>query len=80
MNRFFTFIYGTASYLVFLATFLYAIGFIGNFGVPKSLDTAASAPGKQPYGLTSDCCRCLRCNTALWPVPHARAYSRKLCR
>ena len=44
MSRFFTFIYGTASYLVFVATFLYAIGFIGNFGVPKSLDTPASAP------------------------------------
>jgi protein-S-isoprenylcysteine O-methyltransferase Ste14 len=50
MNRFFTFVYGTASYLVFLATFLYAIGFIGNLGVPKSLDTPASAP----------------CQTALW--------------
>jgi len=44
MNRISTFLYGAASYVVFLATFLYAIGFIGNFGVPKSLDTAASGP------------------------------------
>lgn len=44
MNRIFTFLYGAASYVVFLATFLYAIGFVGNFGVPKSLDTAASGP------------------------------------
>ena len=44
MKRIFTFLYGGTSYVVFLATFLYAIGFIGNFGVPKSLDTAASGP------------------------------------
>ena len=44
MNRIFTFLYGAASYVVFLAAFLYAIGFVGNFGVPKSLDTPASGP------------------------------------
>jgi methanethiol S-methyltransferase len=44
MKRIFIFLYGAASYVVFLATFLYAIGFIGNFGVPKSLDAAASGP------------------------------------
>ena len=32
------FAYGGACYLVFLATFLYAIGFIGNFGTPTRLD------------------------------------------
>jgi protein-S-isoprenylcysteine O-methyltransferase Ste14 len=44
MNRIFTFLYGAGSYAVFLATFLYAIGFIGNVAVPKSMDSAAIGP------------------------------------
>ena len=37
--------YGVVSYVIFLGTFLYAVGFIGNFGTPTALD----GPPRQPF-------------------------------
>jgi len=44
MNRLNIFVYGTLGYVTFLVTFVYAVGFIGNFAVPKSMDSPADGP------------------------------------
>ncbi|MGE0608408.1 MAG: methanethiol S-methyltransferase [Pirellulales bacterium] len=44
MKRWFVLLFGAAVYVMFLGVFLYAIGFIGGFMVPTSLDGPVTSP------------------------------------
>jgi len=44
LSRATVFIYGIFCYLVFLATFFYALGFVGDLYVAKSIDSGAQGP------------------------------------
>ena len=48
--RVIAFLYGLFAYLVFFVTFLYAIGFVSDLAVPKTIDSGAVVPAME--GLT----------------------------
>jgi len=64
MGRTLTLAYGVVSYLVFLASFLYAIGFVGNLFVPKSIDSGMR--GSLPVAGFADALL-----LALFAIPHS---------
>jgi protein-S-isoprenylcysteine O-methyltransferase Ste14 len=52
MNRILAFLYGVVAYLAFLVAILYAIGFVGNIVVPKTID--GGTPGSTAQALVVD--------------------------
>jgi protein-S-isoprenylcysteine O-methyltransferase Ste14 len=64
MSRALALTYGVASYLLFLAAFLYMVGFVGNLLVPKSIDSGPEGP--LPTSLLIDTVLLL-----LFAVPHS---------
>jgi protein-S-isoprenylcysteine O-methyltransferase Ste14 len=64
MSRIVALAYGVASYLLFLVVLLYAVGFVGNLLVPKSIDSGPRA--SLPVSLLVDTLLLL-----LFAVPHS---------
>lgn len=58
MSRMLALLYGAACYVIFLLTFLYAIGFVGDLGVPKSINS----------GMPGDFGRALLINVVLMAI------------
>lgn len=52
-SRISAFVYGLVCYLAFLAAFLYAVVFLGDFGGFKSIDSGAELPFLKAFAINA---------------------------
>lgn len=53
LSRIAVFAYGSVAYVLFLLTFVYAVGFIGGFLVPRSIDSTPTLPVWQALAINA---------------------------
>ena len=53
LSRLAVFAYGSTAYVLFLFTFVYAVGFIGGFLVPRSIDSTPTLPAWQAVAINA---------------------------
>ena len=73
-------LYGVLAYLLFLGTFLYAIAFVGNLPVPKTIDSGEAGPLVPALIIDTLLPGCLPFSTASWRGPRSSAGGHGSCR
>jgi len=79
-KRISVFLYGVLAYALFFGSFLYAIGFLGNFFVPKTIDSGPEIPFGTALLINAGLLGLLPCNTASWHALHSRSGGRSSSR